>query len=568
MRLPEIAGPSWPRFRTLEEFERAAEDLPAEPGLLLRIGVEYLRQQRIPEAALHLERGIVALVSAGETSRASVGIERLLEVEHGDPELDRRLGTVAVNAGIVELGSRLLTRAAWGFWSRDQRTRSRWLLKELEEQRYSLSPTAIAGIAETRARVGDVDRAVELLVGAADSLLTNGEWAAAADLCRRAAEIGNLLGWAHRTWGVALLGLDDAVGARQRLRRWLEGEPDDTHAQIWYAEALWSLGEVDDARQTLATISEQLSIPLDEGLSSGSLRNAILEELAGGASQLAKTRLVPFWEVEDLVGRAIEERVAQEDGSERPELYDAEQIHPRPRVFLAEDTHVFRLRLSRVLRNANIDVMTAPVGTTIGSALERLVPRPDLLILPIAGNDPAGIEAIRDLRSHRAAKDVPILGFMTLDRSAVDLEALRSAGVDGLIDKGWPPEHIVFRVNQIVRRAPEGRAHERAPAFFPVDVEVEGSIFTGYALDLSVGGMRITSKLPLDPNTDVQVRFRLPDQGDDLLEIAGRVVHLRPRECAAEPYELGLFFYPPALGMPPAIQREVQRLLSLCGKTN
>lgn len=235
----------------------------------------------------------------------------------------------------------------------------------------------------------------------------------------------------------------------------------------------------------------------------------------------------------------------------------------RPHVFLAHDMHFFRQSLARALREANVRVVIRPEDMNTLETLCVLSPVPDLLILPIQGQDPATLELVREIRATPGLQRVPILGVSSLDRSGLDFDELRRLGVEGLVDKRSIPEQVVFRVNQVLkpRADTHRRRFRRAPTYMPVDLVVEDTVRSEYALNLSCGGMLVTSAEPLEPNTDLKVRFRLPGSGEDFIEASGRVVYQQPGRDASAPYLLGLFFYPLAERDHEVVAREVERIL-------
>lgn len=242
---------------------------------------------------------------------------------------------------------------------------------------------------------------------------------------------------------------------------------------------------------------------------------------------------------------------------------EAEPGPDRPRVFLAQDMHFFRQSLARALREANLRVVLRPEDMNTLETLCVLSPVPDLLILPIQGNDPATLELVREIRATPGLQRVPILGVSSLDRSGLDFEELRRLGVKGLVDKRAIPEQVVFRVNQVLkpRADTHRRRFRRAPTYMPVDLVVGDGVRSEYALNVSCGGMLVTSAEPLEPNTDLKVRFRLPASGDEFIEASGRVVYQQPGRDASAPYLLGLFFYPLAERDHEVVAREVERIL-------
>jgi len=551
----------------LDELESRAEDIAddaARARIELRIAILRVARGEATEAAPVLARAIHSLLRAGWSQRAAAAIERLLAIPPCHPDLERELGVLSLDAGLLSQGPELLVRAAETYRRQGDRKTSREVLEQLEGQLYTMPPGAMRALADAWVELAEPGRAVEILAHAAELWRCRGCASRAVELCRRAAELeASCPDRLHRTWGLALMALDECGAAGRHLDRWAEAEPSAPEPRIWQAEALWSTGRVEEVRAAVTRLAELLGVdpaPEDADEDRG-LRREIERRLATSGETLANARLAPFWEAEELVGpdpqaeRPVEvaEARAPVDGGARPR---------RPRIFVSDDTFLFRKRLSQILQEAGMEVIPKPPNVRAVEALRQIDPVPDLLILPIFASDPSTLGAVREIRSRGPARAVPVLGLTTVDRRGLDLEGLRAMGVDGLIDKGCIPEHLVFRVNQLVRRPRKQRGWERAPAFFPVDLEAAGTVTPEYALNLSLGGMRVTSTHRLEPNTDVRVRFQLAAQSSEIIEAKGRVIYCSPREVANGPYEVGLFFYPFDARVAEWIEEEVRRLLA------
>jgi DNA-binding response OmpR family regulator len=258
--------------------------------------------------------------------------------------------------------------------------------------------------------------------------------------------------------------------------------------------------------------------------------------------------------------RAFESHWPEPERSPGAPATETDTSARRPRVFLEDDAYFFRLSLSAILGRAGVEVLVRPPGESVEDALRGLPSAPDLLIVAVRGPPLEAYERLRRVCASRAPEEVPILGVTTLDRSGLDFEELRALGVVGLLDKSCRPEQIVFRVNQILRpRWVHRRRHERAPVYFPVDLEAAGATTTEYAIDLSPGGMRVTSARALDPNTEVCVRFRVESAWVDA---TARVAHRRAALDSSAPYEIGLFFQRIAPEAQTLVCREVDRSLA------
>jgi len=232
-----------------------------------------------------------------------------------------------------------------------------------------------------------------------------------------------------------------------------------------------------------------------------------------------------------------------------------------PRVFIAEDTPFFRVGLSNIVEEAGCEVVRASGEDDLCGQLEQAGGPLALIMLPLYPNPERALDGVAAIRKRGWLSRVPILAISPLDQSGMDLARMRLLGVTGLVDKRALPEHVRFRVGQVVYHGVEGRRYERAPCCIPVDVEVEGEVRTEYAISLSIAGVGLASSRKIRPNTPVKLRFVLDVPDHDIIEAEGRAVHMRPATREDADYEVGVFFYPLSTRAAGAIQGEVSRLL-------
>ncbi len=123
-------------------------------------------------------------------------------------------------------------------------------------------------------------------------------------------------------------------------------------------------------------------------------------------------------------------------------------------------------------------------------------------------------------------------------------------------------EAVTRCVDQTVGSSWSDRGCERADCFIPVEVKRGQFRFQEYVLNLSAGGIRLTSVDRPKLDTDLQVSFRLPMSSGDPIRARGRVVHQMSKRNSAGRYEVGVFFDPIDPQYRRMISREVDRLLT------
>ena len=92
------------------------------------------------------------------------------------------------------------------------------------------------------------------------------------------------------------------------------------------------------------------------------------------------------------------------------------------------------------------------------------------------------------------------------------------------------------------------RAHPRLPLMIPVEYKNLAEFFVDYALDISHGGMFIATDRKVEPGTEVEVKFSLPEI-EATFEAKGKVVRQGPTPKDYETKKapttgIGIEFYP------------------------
>ena len=229
------------------------------------------------------------------------------------------------------------------------------------------------------------------------------------------------------------------------------------------------------------------------------------------------------------------------------------------RVFILEDPCFGTTRLSTIVRFAACEPLAPHVGEPLTATLDSLLPSPDLMIVPIC---PGGEVTLEALRERHWLRMVPILGISPVDASALDFWRLRGFGIVGLIGRQAAPEHVRFRIEEVIAARSCGPRDVRVPCCFLVDVEAQGSVTTEFALSFSVGGIGLASARPLEPNREVTLWLPL-NGSPDRVEVHGRVVRSLVR--ADGRHDVGIVFLAHAASIRDALAGELRVLLLALG---
>lgn len=119
-------------------------------------------------------------------------------------------------------------------------------------------------------------------------------------------------------------------------------------------------------------------------------------------------------------------------------------------ILVCDDAAFFRTMLSEILTESGYRVETASNGE---EALEKIASSvPMLLILDLQMPGVDGFEVIRRVRGGSAAPSLPILAVSGIRTDSADMIELEDAGANDYIGKQFKPEHLLKRVQGLVRQ--------------------------------------------------------------------------------------------------------------------
>jgi uncharacterized protein (TIGR02266 family) len=185
-------------------------------------------------------------------------------------------------------------------------------------------------------------------------------------------------------------------------------------------------------------------------------------------------------------------------------------------VIVADDTAFVRDRFASALLGAGHTPVAvksaAELLARVRSGLERI----DLIVLDLRLPHSGGVELVRSIRKLERG-DVPILVFSGTIAAADEVRELAALGITGYINEYSAVQHILpslaphlFPDNFNRRGSP------RVILGIPVSYRFGNTIAAALTLNLSKGGIAIRTMTPLEANSKVKVRFRLPGSKKDV----------------------------------------------------
>lgn len=207
-------------------------------------------------------------------------------------------------------------------------------------------------------------------------------------------------------------------------------------------------------------------------------------------------------------------RAAREASSSVPRNADAGHL------LLADHSSFYRGRLGKLLEGSGHRVLYArtaeealALATAHGAALQGV-----LVDLELPGSPP--VELIGALR--RATKAVLLPTHEGAAPSAAAAEAERLTG-NAPADKALPCEHVVGRIQRLLRPDGAATATSRVPFFASIEFRrpADAAWRSGFTYDLSESGLFVTTMTPEPPGTLLELAVVFPGLGP--ITLTGRV---------------------------------------------
>ncbi len=192
-------------------------------------------------------------------------------------------------------------------------------------------------------------------------------------------------------------------------------------------------------------------------------------------------------------------------------------------ILLADDSVFFRTQLSAIIAEAGHNITFSSNGEEV---IEQIKKAPDgisLLILDLQMPRVDGFAVLEWMKEHGHEGKYPVLCITGAYEPSEILTRLQGLGANGLMTKGFTPEQVVYRINQLLFPDKVERVKdERTPLSIAVDYTIEGEKNTGFILNLSPSGLFLHTRLDLDTGTTLDLKFSLPGT-EKILEVKGIV---------------------------------------------
>jgi uncharacterized protein (TIGR02266 family) len=192
-------------------------------------------------------------------------------------------------------------------------------------------------------------------------------------------------------------------------------------------------------------------------------------------------------------------------------------------ILLADDSEFFRTKLSDILIEAGHKVTFASDGREVINKVQGDPDGMDLLILDLQMPHVDGFGVLEWMKKNGYDERFPVLAVTGVYEPGETMDRLNSLGATSLMTKGFTPEQVLHRINQLLfpQKADE-RSEPRAPISIPVDFTMGDAANTGFLLNISATGLFMHTTTVIIPGSSLMLKFSLPGS-DRVFDLMGVV---------------------------------------------
>ena len=191
-------------------------------------------------------------------------------------------------------------------------------------------------------------------------------------------------------------------------------------------------------------------------------------------------------------------------------------------VVVADDTAFVRDRFKVALQSAGHRAVTVANASELITHVRAHSGSVDLIVLDLRLPQGQGVGLVRAIRAIEGLR-APIVVFSGTIASADEVRDLAGLGIAGYINEYSAVQHIVPALEpHLFPDQQNRRSGPRVVLGIPVAYRLGNTIAAALTLNISHGGIAIRTTNPLDVETKLKVRFRLPGTARDV-DAEGRI---------------------------------------------
>jgi len=209
-------------------------------------------------------------------------------------------------------------------------------------------------------------------------------------------------------------------------------------------------------------------------------------------------------------------------------MCDAEHFIMKRKILIVDDAPMFRELESLFLARSGRVLTAASGGEALEIARREL---PDVVVTDYAMPGMSGVVLCREIKADPTLRRTPVIVVAGRDAAEEHERAVR-AGADDVIEKPVSRLMLIQAVNRFLRLAVRGLV--RVPIDTDVRLGLRDCEIWGRAQNISRGGMFVEAEFKLEPETEIELEFQLPDLSIALSPTA-KVVWRRAESSTTRP---------------------------------
>ena len=213
----------------------------------------------------------------------------------------------------------------------------------------------------------------------------------------------------------------------------------------------------------------------------------------------------------------------------------AEPVDGNRKILIVDDSAMFRDLESLFLARSGHAITASDGGEALVLARRE---RPDVIVADLSMPGMAGDELCRHLKSDPDLRRIPVIMVTGGGDDGEEHARAVRAGADDVIEKPVSRVDLIQAVNRFLRVAVRGLV--RVSLETDVRIGLTDSDAWGWSRNLSRGGIFLEADASVEPESELRLRFTLPERPDSLAPTA-KVVWRRPASTTLRP-GMGLQF--------------------------
>lgn len=182
-------------------------------------------------------------------------------------------------------------------------------------------------------------------------------------------------------------------------------------------------------------------------------------------------------------------------------------------ILIADDDLLFRLMMHDALKDTGHFVSSTRDGLEAICEIKKKAV--DLLILDLEMPQMSGFEVMKSIKS--SSFQVPKIFVVTGAYSPASvMKIVKDLGAVGILQKGFTPEQLIFRVNRILYPVENNILRRRVPVSIPVTYSFASGSGVGSFANLSEGGAFLRTHEVFSIGEPIELEFILPGSASRL----------------------------------------------------